>query len=73
MRTTFWAGRSALLVCGLPNLAFPVKLKSLHLLNIRYTFMEMRLVKINYFNFVVKSLTAHVAGQVIDHITVEPS
>ena len=72
MRTTFWSGRSALLVCGLPNRAFPVKLKSFHLSNTRHILTDMSLVKRNDLKFVVKSLTVHLAGRVIVHITAEP-
>ena len=57
------------------NLAFPLRLNSLHLSNIRYsyTLMEMSLVERNDLNFVVKSSTVHLVGQAIVHITTEPS
>ena len=62
-------------MCGPHNLAFPVRLNSLHLSNIRYsyTLTGMSLVERNDLNFVVKSSTVHLVGQAIVHITTKPS
>ena len=57
------------------NRAFPLRLNSFHLSNIRYsyTLTEMSLVERNDLNFVVKSSTVHFIGQAIVHITTKPS